>query len=727
MANIKIYHDAETRSVIPLDTKGSHAYFRDQSTDCLMLSYAIEIDGRIVESINSVSRFYPQWGVEFVCPPALRYAVSNGALLYAHNATFEFDLWRQILGPRYEWPVPAQEQMRCTMAMCAAMGLPLSLDNAAKALGLPVQKDHTLHQNMMRMCKPRSPRKGEDPAKGPYWFNEKDRWPKLQRRCEDDVLQEIQLCYKIRNLSPAELAIYQMDQRINARGMSVDIELAQTAADMIVEVTKAMNDEIRELTDGAISAVTEVQNLKEWLQACLGVYYSELRADDIDKLLLMDGLPAKAKRVLELRQAGSKISTRKVNAFLKNVESDGRTRNWCQYHGAMPGRWAARRIQVQNIKRPTIDKSVVPIAIETVKRGDIDWCQRMFGEPMELISNILRGCIVAAPGYRLIASDYSNIQGRLCAWYSDQHDKLQAFAAYDAKTGPDLYNVAYGQVFAKPAHEVTDTERQVGKVIELSMGFEGGPAAFESMAKIYRVNIEDQFEHIFKAIGTSAGLNGQFCIYEESERAWDSYGHKSEMLQRKWLAAEMIKRVWRRENPAISQTWAALKDAAIEAVYQPDTTCWVNNKIAYRMHGEHLACRLPDGKVIWYLHPELRETELPWSTPDKPAKAVSLTYMRTNPTTKQWERTYTHGGKQMENICLGGERQLLAQAMQRLEARGDGYERIVLHTHDEVVIEMPIGQGSLAEMNAIMMDVQPWVAGCPIKSDGWEGHEYRKG
>lgn len=445
--------DGETRSEIPLESLGANAYFAHRSTDCLMLSYIPVVNGHVYDVITT-SRYWPQfYPTEFTCPPSLRTMIESGAHIYAHNASFEFGLFSKVLGPRYDWPVPAPEQMRCTMAMCAAMGLPLALDDVAQALELNYQKIPEDHQNMLRMCKPRRPRKGEDP-KAIHWFNERHRFEALKNRCEQDVRQELELLDHLRPLTDYQLESWRIDQVINKRGLYVDTTLTDTAADMIVRVTRELNREIKELTGGAVVQCTEVAKIKDWL-AGQGIYPENLSADSLSTLLSQDLSPL-VHRVLQLRLEGSKISTRKINSFRRGVEKDGRTRDWAVWHGTAPGRWSSRRIQLHNIKRPTLQKSEVPLAIDVVKRGDLALCRMLYGDPMELVSNILRGCIIAGPGNHLIASDYSNIQGRLCAWYSGQQDKLDAFARYDTGTGEDLYNLAYAQVFAIPASEVTD-------------------------------------------------------------------------------------------------------------------------------------------------------------------------------------------------------------------------------------------------------------------------------
>lgn len=328
----------------------------------------------------------------------------------------------------------------------------------------------------------------------------------------------------------------------------------------------------------------------------------------------------------------------------------------------------------------------------------------MYGPPMAVLADCIRSFITAAPGHDLIAADFSNIEGRGLAWLAGEEWKLQAFRDFDAGVGPDLYLVAAARIYDVPIETYTkkSPERQHGKVSELACGYGGGVGAFQQMAKTYLVKVSDEL-------------------------------------------AEIIKDKWRAANPAIVAYWKALEEAAIDAVERPGSVFQAGaagRAVRFKKSGSFLFCQAPSKRHLVYPYPQI---EMLGFYRDKETKKVhqiharsvdaykqrgfdtwtkrSLSFMGVDALTKAWARERTYGGRISQNVTERICRDLLAEAMLRLEAAS---YPVVMHSHDEAVAEVPHGFGSVEEMEAIMAKSSDWAAGMPIVAAGWRGKRYRK-
>lgn len=681
--------DFETKSACDLKAHGVYVYAAHPSTDVHCLAYSF--DDEPVEL----------WTPGMPIPPRLENHLTFGGICIAHNAQFERAIFTHVMAPKYGWPNPDVEQWRCTMVMAYAMALPGALEHMGPALNTGFEKDMVGNRLMMAMSKPRKPRKGE-PTDAVLWREEPADLERLYAYCRSDVEAERAGDKRLVRLRPFEQSLWHLDQTINDRGVPVDARLAKKNLDIVDAHTRKLDREIAQITDYEVSACSNVNQLKTFLKArgvTLGEklnkttmeYAETLDKETITNILLRDDLDPVARRALELRQEGGKASVDKIDALLNGMDTDGRARGLLQFHAANTGRWGGRRFQPQNILRPDEDFDVdgaidVILKYPTAKAMDI--LDAMYGTPITCVSYTLRGMVAAPAGNKIVAADFSNIEGVVLAWLAGEKPRLQAFREYFAGQGPDLYCVAasgiYGYTVTKKTHPA---ERQIGKVAELACGYGGGVGAFQTMAAAYGVTVPDD-------------------------------------------QAKEIKTAWRDSNPAIVDFWKDLEDAAIQAIYHPGRAV-AAGPITYKVVGSFLWCRLPSGRALSYPYPKVLPVKTPWgamkdavtfkTVPNISNRKKTVWDDKTN--TSKWARISTYGGALCENVTQAVARDLLAEAMVRLE--GQGYP-IILTVHDENVSEVAEGFGSAREYEEIMCELPTWAGGLPVAASGFEAERYRK-
>jgi DNA polymerase len=680
--NDRLYIDMEVRSATDLKVHGLDAYCADPTTKVMCMMYAFD-DGPV---------FW--WLEDEEFPADIMDYVHAGGLVVAHNAQFEFRLWNCVLRRQVLYFAELKlEQMRCTMAKAYAMRLPGSLENALIAIGAEERKDAEGRRITLQLAKPRSKR-GE-PLR---WWTRAEFPEKFQRMymyCESDVRSERELDLFMADLSPQEQRVWEMDQRINARGIAFD-RVAVSAAESLAESEKRRLDaEMQSLTAGYVGTCNSHATLVQWL-GMNGVDTPSVDKASVLSLLASSSLPPAVRTALTIRQEAAKSSTAKLDTMLERASADDRLRFILQYHGAGTGRWSGRGVQLHNMVRPKIKPKDVEWIISALKTNDTegagDAIRLFYGNPLDQIPQCLRGMLVAAPGHDLLAGDYSNIEGRVTAWVAGEHWKLQAFRDFDAGIGPDIYRLTYSRSFNVPIEQVSKSgeDRQVGKVQELACGYQGWVGAFKTMAKLYNVQMTDE------RMAYCAGL-------------------------------------WRAAHPATVSTWGELQQAAIRAVASPGTPVHVQMptspcRLTFLMSGQFLWLQLPSGRALCYPYAEMFTKTREFTrddgstfTRDEPA----VRYLGEDSITRQWDWQETYGGLWLENIVQAISRDILVAAMVRLEA--EGYN-VVLHVHDEAVIEVPKSCGLMvAEYCKILGQPLDWAApGLPIAVGGWRGERYRK-
>jgi DNA polymerase bacteriophage-type len=439
LAQQALHIDFETRSALDLKQVGLYVYAEHFSTDVWVACYAI--------GGGPVRAWHPGDPV----PADLVEHVRSGRPLVAHNAAFERTIWLRIM-TSYGWPEPDFSQWHCTAAMAAAMALPRSLEDAAKIAGCSFQKDLEGRRLMLQIARPRAhieiacrlcgtaPGQPTQPDcachNDPTWrreFQWMDDQESVERGtayCIRDVETERELLTRLRLLTPFEREVWLLDQRINDRGIAVDLPVARNASAIVEERTRKLNAEIGEVTGGAVRSATQIAKLIDFLKdrdVALPGGENDLGKEEVEVLLGRNNLPSACRRALEIRLEAAKTSTSKLNAMNARTSADGRMRDNLLYQGASrTGRWSGHGLQAQNLPRGGL--KLVEEAIEVIGMGwSEDDIACFLGPPLEVISGCLRGMLVAASGYDLMCADYNAIEARGSAWLANAEGLLDVF------------------------------------------------------------------------------------------------------------------------------------------------------------------------------------------------------------------------------------------------------------------------------------------------------------
>lgn len=367
---------------------------------------------------------------------------------------------------------------------------------------------------------------------------------------------------------------------------------------------------------------------------------------------------------------------------------------------------SGRLFQPQNLPRGTLTPAQVDIAIDAIKHGA---ASVLYDDVNSVVSSCLRGSIIAPPGKKLVVADLSNIEGRVLAWLAGEHWKLDAFRAYDRGEGVDLYKATYARTFGVKPEDVTKKQRQIGKVLELAMGYMGGVGSFMAFATAYGVDLKDLAEHTYqaldKAVLFAAHDQWDFFVRHDMTNGLDEWT---------WTALNAIKNAWRDAHPAIRNFWNETElraGAAFEAQrytgagYYP--CAFANTKFG-------LACRLPSGRVMAY----------PRAEPAAEGERCLFKYYAPLKVRKGFAMSKTHAGKIVENITQATARDVLAANLASVEAAG---YKIILSVHDELITETPDTPEYNAETLAGLMATPPeWAKDLPLAAAGFEAYRYKK-
>lgn len=506
------------------------------------------------------------------------------------------------------------------------------------------------------------------------------------------------------NYKGEEYKLWLLDQKINNRGVYVDMELvnAALAASDIAKEKLALRTQ--KITNGEVQAATQRDVLLDHVFAEYGISLPDMQMATLERRMEDPDLPPALKELLSVRLQSSTTSVSKFKKFKHATSADSRVRGLLQFDGAgRTLRWAGRTVQPQNFVRPTMKNKDIEFAIDVIKAGASDL---FYDDTMLVLSNVMRGCLAAPPGRKLVVADLANIEGRDAAWLAGENWKLKAFQDYDEGTGADLYCVAYGKSFGVDPHSVEKDQRQIGKVQELMLQYEGGVGAFVTGAATYRIDLEAMADAALQTVPADVREDAEGFLKWTIKQKRGTFNLSDDVF----VACDSLKRLWRLAHPAISSYWGELKDAFALATLHPGTT-FECRKLKFRRDGAWLRIQLPSGRALCYPSPQVAEDG-------------TLSYKGKNHYTRKWQRLKTYGGKLFENVCQALARDVMAHAMQ--PAEDAGYE-VVLTVHDELITETPdLPEFNEEGLGAILSTVPSWATGMPLAAAGFSAYRYRK-
>ena len=579
---------------------------------------------------------------------------------WAWNAQFE----RTCIG-HYLGRVLSPDSWRCSMVHAASLSLPLSLKEAAKALKTGEQKDKAGENLIRYFSVPCKPTKSNDGRTRNLPEHNPEGWQQFKDYCMQDVRTErdIRKRLEVFPLMEHEWDYYHMDQRINDRGVLIDKKLVEQAIACDLMLSDAMTKKAYELT--GLENPNSVSQLKTWLQE-RGIEIDSLGKKEVAALITdldKHSCDQEALDMLKLRLQMAKSSVKKYQAADRCTCADGRARGLFQFSGAnRTQRWSGRNIQLQNLPQNHI--STLDEARELVKMGCFDMVESIYGNTPDILSQLIRTMLIAKPGHKFIVADFSAIEARVLAWLAGEEWRMEAF-----KNGEDIYCASASQMFGVPVvkHGINGELRQKGKVAELACGYGGAAGALISMGAL------------------DMGLSE-----EELPDLIDD---------------------WRNSNPKIVQFWWDIEKAAIETI--KDHKDRQVGRIGVSFSNNTLWLQLPSGRRLAYVKPKLQPNRF---------GRLSITYEGLGQNNK-WSRIETYSGKLVENITQATARDLLAEAMWRIENAGLD---IVGHVHDEVILEVPEDDVTVEKVCQIMNQNPKWADGICLSSAGYSGSYYFK-
>jgi DNA polymerase len=685
--------DFETRSLVELKATGVYPYAAHASTSLWCMAYAFDDEEPEL------------WIPGQAFPERLLMHIAQGGELRAWNAQFERVMWRDCAQRLYGFPEVQLEQWICSAAEAAAMALPRSLDRCARVTGVAQQKDSAGYNLMLRMCRPRKvledgtviwwePQEGMTDAQR---ADIAERQSRLYQYCQQDVRTERAIARVLRRLPEKEREVYLLDQRINDRGIRFDRQLAMAAKEVVNLALEDANEQLAEVTGGKVVGVTKRAAMVEWLRE-QGLEVTSIDKASVSDMLSTD-LPPHVRTALEARQEAGKSSIAKIDAMIAAASEDDRLRGLLLYHGASTGRWTGRLVQPQNFPRGEVEN--IERYIEIVREGKVKYdLLDLLHSPVAVVSSMLRAMLIPAPGHQFFAGDFSAIEARVLNWLAGQDDVTEQFRKFDrTKTKEDdIYVLNAMRILGLDIADVQKfPHRQLGKFQELGCGYQmGWRKAIIAAKDVYGVDLE--------------------AMYGPAE-----VNKKGSPVGGAALKAYEIVEQYRNTHSDVVDYWYACERAAMKAVEEPGRMVAVgpdDRQVRFKVSGKYLWLRLPSGRLLCYPRPAIKDVMTPWGEERPAVVAWSV-----DSTTKQWEERPYYGGLWVENIVQAVSRDLMVEAIQRLEA--GGYP-CVLSVHDEIVCEAPLGFGSVRDFESLMAFPPQWAQGCPIGTEAWQGERYQK-
>jgi DNA polymerase len=716
---------------------GVAAYAEHPSTEVLSFAYDLK-DGH-------GRRF---WMPGLPNPQDLFDYLAAGGIVEAHNIGFEWWIWTKVCTAKYGWPALPSAQVRCSAAKSRAYALPGALAKVGAVLQLAQQKDADGDRLLKKFSMPRNPtakdkrrriRPTEDAVDGPrlYAYN------------MQDIVTEAHVSARVPDLQGEELEFWLMDQRINRRGVQMDVAGVHACCAVVDQALEQYNRELYELTGGAVARASEIAKMQAWL-CTLGVGMSSLDEEAVDEKLAEDDksrrLPPLARRALEIRQLVGSAAVKKVYAMRLQMTSAGRLHELFTFYGARTGRTTGNGPQPTNLPNsgPKVmrcgcgrhygvhltscpwcafpappsrkpiewDEHAVEDALLVISSRDLRTVEHFFGSALAAVSGCLRGLFCAAPGHDLVVSDYSAIEAVVLAMIAGEQWRIDVF-----RTHGKIYEQSAAKISGVPFEDFMRHAGYTDAELAAPDWYTRKPAAPGS------------HHPLRKTIGKVAELASG---YQGWIGSWKAFGADEFMTELEMKDAILA---WRAASPAIVEFWGGqsrrsygrdtpelfgVEGMFIAALRSPGTQFEFRGfKFLYQHDILHLT--LLSGRSLHYHRPQLRPSDK-----RQGEHAISYEGWNTNPKNGPvgWIRMDTWGGRLTENIVQATARDIQWYGMLNLERAG---YPIVLHVYDEDVAEVPEGFGSVQEFERIMGAMPPWAQGWPIKaSGGFRSKRYRK-
>lgn len=695
-----LWFDTETFSPTDLKTHGLHRYA--EQVQIMMAQWAVDDGPVIVEDL---------WPCELPSAELLAHLGNPRCKVIIHNAAFD----RTVVA--HAWGVTlGVERVHCTMTHAMTHSMPGSLDKLCQIMGVAANEAKQANgQKLIQLfCKPLP--KNQKLRRATPWTHP-EKWAEFLSYGGADITAMRALLKRMPNWNykGRELELWYLDQRSNERGFRLDTDLCEQAMVAIKDEQKVLAASTYALTNGAVVKATQRDEMLAHILGEYGVDLPDMKKDTLERRINDPELPDGLRQLLRVRLQTTTSSTAKFKAGMRAVSSDGCVRGTTQFCGAIrTGRWGGRMIQPQNFMRPNMTQPNIDLAIEAIKAGCADL---VLEDVMKALSNVLRGMIVARPGRKIVAADLEQIESRIAAWLGGEQWKLDAIAEYDTGEGFDNYAWAYAKAFGITPEEVMADKkaggfwRQVGKVMELALGYEGGVGAWLAFAEVYRLVLEELAKDAYPRIPQAVRTQAEIMLAWRKKKHLTTFG----LTDKAFVVIESFKAMWRSGHPGIVGYWSELEDAAFEAATNPNRTAGVEaGAITFKKSGAWLRMILPSGRSLCYPAPKIEGS----------GRKRKLTYLGVNQYSRKWQRIGTYGGKLFENACQAVSRDVMGHNMPAIEEAG---YPILFTVHDEVVTEpLDDEDNSSDNLSSLLATNPPWLPDCPLSAGGFEDQRYRK-
>lgn len=635
-----LWLDFETRSRCDLTTKGVYNYAQDASTDVLCMSYAFDDDPVVT------------WTPDQPFPDAVRH---HQGRIYAHNAAFERLIFWYVLQINFDLT-----QFYCTATQARANCLPGSLEDVGRAISSVMRKDHRGSQLVRLLSIPRADGSFND---SPELMQE------MVEYCEQDVRTMRAVSKAMRPLSDEELADYHTNERINDRGVLLDLPLAKAAIQYASVELDEIETLVADVTQGEITSVRSPK-MRQWVIDRVGpqalkmmeVYKDGEKKYSIDKSVRANLLAFAEENheeipaaVADVIQCADDLWASSVAKFSRLTgladEDDHRVRGAFVFAGgSATGRASSYGAQVHNFTRKCADD---PEAVRHAMVRGHSITPRFGKRVTDVLKGMLRPALIPAPGKQFVVADWSAVEARVTAWASNDPQADEVLQVF--REGRDIYKREAAGIYRVPEDSVDKEQRQIGKVAILSLGFGGSIGAFSAMGRNYGVIMPES----------------------DSRRIVDA---------------------WRRANPWAVRYWGKLEDAYTRALRNPGRE-FTAGRVTYLYDGQHLWYALPSGRILCYPFAKFEGDEITYvKAAWKPAADA-----------KEWPRARLWRGLACENITQAVANDLLRHALRQLDD-------VVLHVHDEIVQETddPDAPNTLKQ---VMCTPPEWAAGLPLNAE----------